>query len=186
MANRSYLYALNFDRTKGEKGEEGKIFGLSEYAYSIPLSYRILVSQDSKVSHSVVWEYEHPIAIQGNFEKGKQRLFDFLAQLQNEQLFDSAELEKNIAETQNFLNGRQGEYVILECGELYEMGEGELEDQNQQLFTEGVLNIESQMAGFLDHLRKVKEQGDRKAEQEMWFMLGIDYWSEILYYDLSD
>ena len=144
MANRSYLYSIDFDRTKGERKDGEKIFGLSEYSYSIPLSYKILVSQDSKISNSINWDYEHPIAIQGSFEKGKLKLLDFLEKLQGKNIFDKTELNKQINETKDFLNNHQLQNIILECGEIYEMGDGEIEDQNKNLFEEDILKIESQ------------------------------------------
>ncbi|TCI93628.1 DUF7822 domain-containing protein [Tenacibaculum sp. M341] len=221
MANRSYLYAIDFDRTKGERKENEKILGLSEYPYSIPLSYKILVSQDSKISNSINWDYEYPIAIQGDFEKGKQRLFDFLNKLQSENLFDKKELEKQIDETKDFLNNHQLQNIILECGEIYEMNDEELEDQNKELFEKDILNIESQMneylngfrsmnktietlnneisglsksKGFLsrifssDNSEKVQEleKKIKNIEQEKWNMLGVNYWSDILYYHFEN
>src|SRR5690606_20886133 len=157
MANRSYLYAIDFDRTKGERKEGEKIFGLSEYSYSIPLSYKILVSQESKLSNSINWDYEHPIAIQGDFEKGKQRLIDFLMILQSENLFDKTELEKQINKTKEFLNNHQLQNIILECGEIYDMGDGELEDQNKELFDEDIMNIESQIDEYLNDFRSMNK-----------------------------
>ncbi len=221
MANRSYLFSIDFDRTKGERKEGEKIFGLSEYSYSIPLSYKILVSQDSKISNSINWDYEHPIAIQGNFEKGKQRLFDFLMKLQSENLFDKTELEKQINETKDFLNNHQLQNIILECGEIYEMGDGELEDQNKELFGEDIMNIESQINEYLNDFRSMNktiqilnneisdfskpkgflskifssdnsvkiqelEKKIKNVEQEKWNMLGVNYWSDILYYHFEN
>jgi hypothetical protein len=221
MANRSYLYSIDFDRTKGERKDGEKIFGLSEYSYSIPLSYKILVSQDSKISNSINWDYEHPIAIQGSFEKGKLKLLDFLEKLQGKNIFDKTELNKQINETKDFLNNHQLQNIILECGEIYEMGDGEIEDQNKNLFEEDILKIESQEneylndfkimntnieklkkeisdlskpKGFLsklfssDNSSKVKELEKKveNTEQKMWNMLGINYWSDILYFHFEN
>jgi len=221
MANRSYLYSIDFDRTKGERKDGEKIFGLSEYSYSIPLSYKILVSQDSKISNSINWDYERPIAIQGSFEKGKLELLDFLERLQGENIFDRTELHKQINETKDFLNNHQLQNIILECGEIYEMGDGELEDQNKELFEKDILNIESQKKeslndfksmnttieklkkeildlskpkGFLsklffsDNSTKVQEleKKIKNTEQEMWNMLGVNYWSDVLYFHFDN
>lgn len=57
MANKNYLFGIDFDRTKGEGKDGEKNFGLSEYPYSIPLPYKIMVSQDAKVSRSINWDY---------------------------------------------------------------------------------------------------------------------------------
>ena len=221
MANRSYLYSIDFDRTKGERKTGEKIFGLSEYNYSIPLSYKILVSQDSKISKSINWDYEHPIAVQGNFEKGKNRLLDFLNELQGENLFDNQELQKQITETQIFLNNHQLKYIILECGEIYEMGDGELEDQNKVLFDKDIAKIENHIKEYLSEFRSMNETVQslkneisdlskpkgfiskifssdnstkiqelekkiKNIEQENWNMLGINYWSDILYFHFDN
>ncbi len=185
MANRSYLFAIDFDRTKEERKKGDKIFGLSEYPYSIPLSYKILISQDTKISNSINWDYEHPIAIQGDFEKGKQKLLDFLTKLEKEELFDNAELEKQINETRDFLNSHQLKNIILECGEIYQMGCEKLEEQNQELFND-ILNIESQIKQYLKDFREMNKNKTEDTEQEMWNMLGINYWSEVLYYHFDN
>lgn len=139
MANRSYLYAIDYDRTKGERKTGEKIYGLSESSYSIPISYKILVSQEPKISHSINWFYEHPIAIQGNFEKGEQKLIDFLELIKRKGVFDKEELENKITETKKFLDKNKLKNIILECGEIYELGNGELEDQNNELFKQDIL-----------------------------------------------
>lgn len=218
MANRSYLYSINFDKTIENRQENDKIIGLSEYSYNIPISYKILVSQDTKLSHSIIWDYENPIAIQGNFQKGKQKLFLFLEKLKNENIFDSEELEKYITDTKTFIENNELENVILECGEIYEMNDEDLEIQNQQLFDE-IYNINNTIDNLLNELKSAKlslekmyverenlsnpsffskifssnksrtEELDKNIEitkNNMWWSLGIDYWSNILYYDFSD
>jgi len=217
MANRSYLYSLDFDRTKGKREKGEKIFGLSEYPYSIPLSYKILVSQDSKNSHSINWDYEHPIAIQGNFEKGRQKLVDFLSKLSNENIFDKGELERQVSETKKFLDEHKLENIILECGEIYEMGNEKLEEQNRKLFEEEILKIDEKLEEAIADFKQEKinilnlrseiielskprsffqklfssdktaeiqklEEKVKNKEQEMWNALGINFWSEILYF----
>ena len=221
MANRSYLYALDFDRTKGTREKGEKIFGLSEYPYSIPLSYKILVSQDSKNSYSINWDYEHPIAIQGNFEKGKQKLVEFLSKLENENIFDKSELEKQISETKEFLNEHKLANIILECGEIYEMGNEELEEQNRKLLEEEILKIDEKLEEVIADFKQEKmnilnlrseiiklskprsffqklfssdktseiqklEETVKNKEQEMWNTLGINYWSDVLYFHFDN
>jgi len=221
MANRSYLYSIDFNATKGERKNGEKIFGLSEYAYYIPLSFKILVSQDAQVSNSIIWDNEHPIAIQGNFEKGKRKLLDFLAQLQNKKFFNRTELNKQITETLEFLNSHQLQNIILENGEIYDMLEKKIEDQNKQFFKEEIMNIDSQIdiylnqfetmsanikilkkeisdlskpKGFLSNLlsayNSVKvealEKKIKDINLEMWNMLGINSWSDILYFDFDN
>lgn len=221
MANRSYLYSIDFDRTLGERKPGEKIFGLSEYPYSIPLSYKILVSQDSKISESINWNYEHPIAIQGDFEKGKNRLLDFLKQLQIENLFDKEELEQQTKETLTFLNDHQLKNIILECGEIYDMDDRALEDQNKDLYNEDIAKIENHINTILNDFRNMNktvqdlkneisalskpkgffsrvissdnstkiqglEKKIKEIEEEKWNMLGINYWSDILYFHFEN
>ena len=221
MANRSYLYAVDFDRTKGKRKEEEKIFGLSEYPYSIPLSFKILVSQSPKASHSIIWEYEYPIAIQGNFERGKQRLVDFLSNLSNENIFEKNELDKQTAATVEFLNKHKLENIFLECGEIYEMGNDELGEQNNTLFEEEILKIEEKIEEYTNDFKRMKfniskikseitelskprgflsklfssdnaqkiielEEKVKNEEQEMWNILGINYWSDVLYWHFDN
>lgn len=165
MANRSYLYSISFDATAGKKDND-KIFGLSEWSYSIPISFKILVSQDTKLFHSIIWDYEAPISIQGNFKKGKQKLFDFLEKLKDENIFDQEELNKHIAETKNFLDNNELENIILECGEIYQMNNEELEVQNQQLFEE-ICNIDQTIDNFWNELKLIKSSLEELyAEQQ--------------------
>ncbi|WP_343292338.1 hypothetical protein AAHN93_09710 [Vandammella animalimorsus] len=216
MANRSYLYAIDFDRTQGERRAGGKIYGLGEYGHSIPLAYKILVSQNSRLAHSIIWEYPHPIAIQGDFEPGRQKLLDFLKQLAEENIFEPAELQRRIQETETFLEKNRLQYAILECGEIYELGSTALEVRNRELFEREILNIDEHLAGCLAELGDMKraveqleadarssqsffsrllgrrnksqmEQAKAKIlRQAMWNMLGINGWSNILYYDFDN
>ena len=82
MANRSYLYNLDFNRLDRPKTPEDSVLSVSEYAYEIPLSYKILLSNNTLNTKSILWGYEHPITISGNANKGKDSLFQFLDRLQ--------------------------------------------------------------------------------------------------------
>ena len=157
MSNRSYLYAIDFDRTKGERQSGEKIHGLSEFPYAIPLVFKILVSQDAVIAHSINWDYEHPIAIQGNFEKGEQKLYDFLNKLQNENIFNKEELDIQIAATKEFLNSHRLKNIILECGEIYELGDDEIEIQNKEVYEQDILNIDNQIQDFINELKEMKQ-----------------------------
>ena len=63
MANRSYLYNIDFNTFERPKTDEDIILSVSEYAYEIPLVYKILVSINPVSTKSILWDYEHPIAI---------------------------------------------------------------------------------------------------------------------------
>ncbi len=215
MANRSYLYAINFDNTTEDlQQKDKKIIGLSEYAYSIPLAYKILVSQDTALAYSIIWEYEKPIAIQGNFAKGKEKLFHFLDSLLAKSMSEKDLLEREIKETKNFLNQHKAKYILLECGEIFEMDDVEVSIQNNELYRKLHCEIEEDIK-FLEALQsdldiinlkinkmsnsllsklfrknndlKIKKLKEEKEEirTDMWRMLGIDNWSDVLFYDFS-
>ncbi len=215
MANRSYLYAINFDNTTEDlQQKDRKIVGLSEYNYDIPLSYRILVSQDTALAYSIIWEYEKPIAIQGDFAKGKEKLFHFLDSLLTKSISEKDLLENEIKETKNFLNAHKSKYILLECGEIFEMDDVEVSIQNNELYKELHceieedikilealqsnldeinLNINKMSNSLLSKLfrknnqlqiKNLKEERE-KIKTEIWRMLGIDNWTTILFYDFS-
>ena len=156
MANRSYLFSIDFDRTIKEREKGEKIIGLSEYNYSIPLSYKILVSQNSKLSHSINWDYEHPIAIQGDYQKGKEKLFNFLDKLDSMELTNFIFLKEHIVKTKEFLNNpiNNLKNIILECGEIYEMGDDEIEIQNKELYTNEILGIDREIEEYKKHCKE--------------------------------
>src|SRR6187402_1791248 len=104
MANRSYIYSISFDRTKRKRENLDKVIALSEFNYAIPLSYKILVSQNPQLSNSFIWELEKPIAILGDFKKGKEKLFLFLEILKTKNIFDPEQLNAKVEITKEFFN----------------------------------------------------------------------------------
>ena len=198
MANRSYLYSLDFDINKEKRNEDKKVCGLSEWPYDVPLAYKILLSQESKLSKSIIWETDEKIAIIGDFYKGREKLFSFLDELLKMNLLDKNELENQILETKEYLNNpkHENKYIILECEEIFEMNEDELENQNKILYEE-VLKIDGTINNFIEEIKKplnkdnygVKKLINRNKltlEQAVnavkLNLLGIAFWSDVLYY----
>ena len=151
MANRSYIFSIDFDRTKEERDDSKKACGLSEYPYRIPLSYKILVSQDTKMSNSIIWDNEHPIAIIADFYKGRQKLFEFLDDLYKKDIFEQAELEEQIKLAKEFLfnKNHENKYIILECGEIFEMEMERIEVQNRKLFESEIMKIDDTIEKYI-------------------------------------
>lgn len=172
MSNRSYLYLR--DR------EEGRMGGLSEWNYEIPLSHLILVSADARLVRSSIWDEERPIAIQGDFREGRRRLLGFLNRLVAEGILAADELE----ETAGFLcqwNDRPLE-AVLEAGEIFCMDdEEEIAEACRKLYEEVILSIEEYVRGQIEELRQLKADN---REDEILERLGLE-WSTILYYDLG-
>jgi len=206
MANRSYLFSTNFDKSSYAGKENREIRGISEFDYDIPLAYKILVSQDAKIVNSIIWEYSHPIAIQGDFSKGKRKFFDFLDALVTENILDGSIWEEKMNEARGFLNSAKckNDFFLLENGEIYEMTGEALEAQNLFLFENEILKIDDTISRHLLRIKELKQgrqnkhglfsgfgkskKANNESDKELIILhdlLGIDYWSDVLYYNFS-
>lgn len=167
MANRSYLFTIDFDGVKDCLNDEGKVQGLSEFPYAVPLAYKILVSQNAKICQSILTdECGFSVAIQGNFDKGVEKLFAVLNDIKGRNLFDSDELEQEMAATKTFLEKYGLKNVILENVEIYEMEDEDLTVQNQRFFENEILNIEKQIIERIEFLEFVVSE-NKKLEQQI-------------------
>jgi len=209
---RSYLYSTTVDysinnkRTKGEK-----VHGISESYEVIPLSFRILVSVEANIAYSIIWD-RTPLAVKGDFMKGKAKLFDFFKSLLTQDIFEREELEKRIEKSIEFLNHPRIDNIFfhLECGEVYRKNKGDVDIQHKNFFDTEIKNIDTTIKMTLDILRSLKQRAEAKAVEpikgrffrekkekqrdeevktlykEMWKILGIDNWNNVLYYDFRD
>ena len=131
MANRSYLYSTHC--LPGEEGcETAARIGLSEWAYDIPLVYKLLVSGHPRACPSSIWESDDDIAIAGNYAEGVARLKRFLARI------DLPSAQPMIQEALAFLGdpANVSTYIVLESREIFEMQGDDLGAQNQDLLVE--------------------------------------------------
>lgn len=180
MANRAYLY-----------GMEGKqVTGISEYNYDVPIAYKILLSQNTKMVKSRIFTNPFKIALQGNFEKGVERLYSFLEELKTKGYFEENELEEAIADTKAFLRENSNcEYFYLDCGEIYDMSATPLYLSNVKMFQK-IKNVDKEIKLFykeMDEMKKeyeVKKQGQIK--EDMMNKIGIREWSEYLFYEIEE
>ncbi|MBJ2174816.1 hypothetical protein JBL43_11250 [Aureibaculum sp. A20] len=156
MANRSYLYSLNYNQGKLEKTTQKNICGVSESEYYIPLAYKILISEDVQMCNSIIWDNKQMIALTGNLEKGKSKLFDFLETLKTKRLFDESVLNKKIEEARNSLSGTQ-HYGLLEAGEIYDMEDDDIYDQNIRLYS-NIKNIDVEITSFYKAVLEIEEK----------------------------
>lgn len=186
MSNRSYLFSMP------------KKCGISNFSYDIPLSYKILVSQDASIVKSIIWNIPELIAIQGSFIKGRQKLYSFFDELLNLNMLDNFLLLKKINNTKEFLDSHdiQGDFFHLENGEIYDMNDFDLETQNNIFFENEILKIDKIIESTLKELNELKQKLNLKSkpskdsEQEqmindltnMWNILGLDSWDRNLYY----
>lgn len=159
MANRSYLYNLDFNRSERAKTKEDKVLGVSEYAYEIPLSYKILLSVNPKNTNSILWDYEHPIAVTGDANAGKRKLLKFLDELVSKEIFDSKDIQDQINTTKQFFNENNYnlKYFFLEGGELYQMDDTPFENQNLDIY-EQIKNIDKTIEIFFDKITELNQE----------------------------
>ncbi|MGI9576524.1 hypothetical protein ACRYJU_20760 [Alloalcanivorax xenomutans] len=191
MANRSYLYAT--DRVPARTPDQPKpvVRGLSEWGYAIPLSYRLLVSADTVICPSMIWELDDDVALAGDYDKGVRRLCDFLARI------DWPEAAELVQEAEAFLNApeNRADHIVLECGEIFDLDETPLAQQNRDLFG-SLADLDQEMERTLRHLNQVKPSAPGPLARMLNLQpanplaplheLGLGNWSNVLYFDFSE
>ena len=134
MANRSYLYSLSNQPTAYADRPE-TISGLSEWAYCIPFSYRVLKSGNPTICSSLIsdgfaaeedgdGEKTRLYAISSDFDTGFARLKKFFAVL-SVAITDAPYLAGEIKDALAFLEAHRDGYLLLETIELDVMTESE-------------------------------------------------------------
>ena len=201
MANRSYLYSTNV--IPGSNGEDSdrKMIGIAEWDYEIPIVAKLLLSGNPQTCRSSLWENPEEIALIGDYASGVKKLEEFLLQITLPVAQDS------IAEAIDFLKRpeNQNQYFILECGEIFDMEEAPLFEQNLALLGE-LKNLPPEMekalqslappsvelpksAGFFSKLfgRTAKSSVPAPTHDLMKSIddLGLGNWSNILYFDFT-
>ncbi len=180
MANRSYLYAI--DALPGVSRQGSAPRGLSEFNWSIPLAHKLFVGFEAQRVQSVIWP-DHRIAIVGDFERGARLVMGLLDAVGQVAPTDPA-LDDAIAHTREFLTdpAHRGRYALLEAGEIFDLFDRDLEAQAREL-------VELEIPALV-----VRAQGAIRGENDAWIkdlrrrwdeMLGIGFWSDVLYYSLG-
>jgi hypothetical protein len=176
MANRAYLYASQHEPTRKTKA---RYLGLSESAQGIPLSYMVMVSTNTNICTSAIWDTDDLIALSGDFKSGRERLSVFLDKI------NYSPLKPKIEETKNFLNKsfKDIERSVLEPLEIFEFYD-EHPVELTQMLAGTISNIEDDMEHTLTILNS-PESSKEDLEYAVNF-LGIHDWSEVLYHDFSE
>jgi hypothetical protein len=201
MANRSYLYSTNLIPGPDVKKEDRKITGISEWNYDIPLVFKLLISGDPRGCPTSIWGAEGDIALVGDYALGVARLRAFLERI------DMPEAKPAIEEALGFLNdpANVNQYFVLECGEIFEMSDGDLVEQNAELL-ENVRNLDEEMALALEDLRPLPPEPPAPPKAVGWlaklfgakeeaapvvqeidplqsvYGLGLGNWANVLYF----
>lgn len=200
MANRSYLYSTNVIPGSDFKTEEREFVGISEWNYDIPIVFKLLLSGSPITCRSSIWEMPDKIALVGDYENGVEKLKRFLAQI------SLPEAQPLIREALDFLalNENRKKYFVLECGEIFDMGNEPIPEQNLQLL-EDINKIEAEIEialstlhppsieeprsqGFLAKMfgKKTAPTAPKVDHLQPVYKLGLGNWSNVLYFDFSN
>lgn len=193
MANRSYLYSLSNRPTSYDDRPE-TISGLSEWAYAVPFSFRVLLSGNPRLCPSLIsdgFEDDPPdqktklYAISGDFEAGYARLRKFMAAVR---AIGSAALITALDETTAYLDQHRDEYVLLETVELDCMSEDSAD--GMRACVEREIEECRRVGAAIDALPK-----DLTGFEGLVFddnfdssdnPLGLGFWTDVLYFALWD
>lgn len=200
MANRSYLYSTNVIPGPDAISQGRKLVGISEWNYDIPIVFRLLLSGNPRSCRSSIWETPEEIAILGDYATGVKNLTAFLSQI------TLPAAQGLITEALDFLSQpvNKSQYFVLECGEIFEMDEEPLLEQNQALLDQ-IKNLQPEIDRALKNLassataspkskgifslfkgRSAPEPTSAQDSLKPIYDLGLGNWSNILYFDFSD
>lgn len=185
MANRGYLYTVNNIKDKEANGT-------SEWAYSIPLAYDILVSTNTISTFSRVFEFESDLAIIGDFNSGVDLLHNFMKTLIDQNVCypngTPCLIPEIMEKTMNFLQNdkNSGEYFLLELGEIFDMVAEDSDDFAKLLQEqiETIKNTKNQVQIFLE-TGQISQDLLKRMQDESSDYWGLGNFSEHLYYDLK-
>lgn len=202
MANRSYLYSTNVIPGPNAKADGRKLIGISEWNYDIPIVFKLLLSGNPKTCPSSIWDNPDEIALIGDYTSGVKNLEEFLSKVK----VAVPSAQALIAEAIEFLNKpeNQNQYFVLECAEIFDMGNTPLLEQNLELL-EQVQNLHPEMdealqsllpppveppkpVGFFTKLFGSTPEPQKPVHDPMKpiYALGLGNWSNILYFDFTN
>jgi len=169
MANRSYLYSFNQDK----KEKITKIFDISEQNYEIPIIYKILVSENTEVVPSKIFD-DH-LALRGDAKAGRKKLNTFFKKLHKEQIYDDTELSDLEKMFQNHLDKYTLDYFLFEPIEVISMNDVDTNAAVKLIYSE-IGKYNKMISNFIL---------EAKSALEEWSALGIDF-SNYLYFSMGN
>jgi hypothetical protein len=148
MANRSYLYATDIVPSEVSAPEKGQCIGISEFSWAIPIVFKLLLGGNPRTCRSIIWKEASNIAIVGEYSRGLERLKEFLARI------ELPAAQPLVQEALDFLqeNKNRRNYFLLECGEIFDLTEEPIDQQNAKLLDE-IKNLDAEIEETLDGLR---------------------------------
>lgn len=181
MANRSYLYSIN--ELPGEKPTQNlTVKGLSEFNWGTPLVYLILISGKPIICESLIREYKEKICIAGEFDQGVTNLKHFGQLMIDSNVAHKEQFEAKLSEAIEFLSKPENRqpYIFLELAEMYDMSEYNSALDFQIKAEDALRAIQNKDIDTLQSLHELDESNILLNWEEI---IGIDYWSDVLYFD---
>lgn len=205
MANRSYLYSTNLPPGPDAVDQGRKLVGISEYSHDIPIVFKLLLSGHPRACPSSIWDSEGNIALIGDYDTGVANLQAFFAKV------TQTAAQPLIANALEFLHKPENRnpYFVLECGEIFEMSDASISQQNLDVLAQ-IQNIQPEIDAALQSLQPTTTPEPAPAPKSAGFWarllglapsqahaqppadpmqpihaLGLGRWSNSLYFDFS-
>jgi len=195
MANRSYLYTS--DHLPGSPAwvARKELRSIAEWNYDIPIAFRILLSGAPVAVRSSIWDTPDLIAIAGDAKTGLARLNAYMAVLPEATAPLVDETRAFFAKPENVKR-----HFILECGEIFDLSEGDMAEKNRALvseigrITDDVSKLKGRHALPADtRLRALFRRvlGGTSTRQPAdplapFYGLGLGSWSDVLYFQFMN
>lgn len=169
MANRSHLYAANALPTV--EGRPDPVAGISEHNWSIPLAHLLLVSFDTRVVPSMIWDRR--IAVAGDYERGAALLMELL-RVVGEDVEDEQDFHSVVATTKAQLDKQRAKYFLLEAGEILDMDDEPVEAATDRLVGQHIPALAAQAEAAI------------AGENAEWLAVARGRWRENFYSFYND
>jgi hypothetical protein len=171
MANRSNLYAANTLPSAGSHDLPAALTGVSTHNWSIPLAHLLLVSFDTRVVPSMIWDER--IGVAGDYDRGAALLMELL-RVVGEDPYEAQDFEKVAAATKVHLERQRAKYFLLEAGEILFMDQDPLEESFDRLVGHHIPFLAAQAEAAI------------AGENEEWLTAARFRWRENFYSSFED
>lgn len=137
MANRSYIIESNTKKI------------ILDTAYEIPIVQKILISGNSKIVPSIM--YENSFAIEGDYSIGLEKLKEFFNKLIENNIYEKYDFKNQTDEFFKIIESISSKSIILEPVEIFSLDE----NQNIDILLDEIKNI-----NINDYALQVQKQLD--------------------------
>lgn len=153
MANRSTL--LSFNNEKKKNGDYSKIIEVSDWNYTVPIVFKILVSVNTKIIKSVM--FENGWALKGDAIKARKRLELFFERINNENIYDAIKLADLKKIFLDYLGENTLDYFMLDPNEIIALTSDNYRNEVKNLALE-IKNYEQMISNFISKVKQKPEE----------------------------